>query len=47
VSLCFNWCSVYQELTLIFTSVMRFVGYDYVKKVSELNGVLEEEPGDL
>jgi len=34
---------------LTFASVMSFVGYDYVKQISEPNGVLDEaeEQGDL
>ena len=31
---------------LTFASVMSFVGYDYVRPISKVNGVLEEEELD-
>jgi hypothetical protein len=37
---------VFSHGKLTFVSVMSFVGYDYVKPISEPNGVLEEEELD-
>ena len=46
-SMCSSVSSGVLSWKLTFASVMSFVGYDYVKSISEPNGVIDEEPGDM
>jgi hypothetical protein len=45
--MCSSISSGVRSWKLTFTSVMSFVGYDYVKPICEPNAVIDEEPGDM